>query len=244
MPTVTAPAAFFCDGDSFAAGNQGVVAGRLGKGSGNAPYKNPFGDGALCRNNGNADGQYSNGRSYPNGAPRPADGYKAITASGFSFNRPITVWRNPTYAPLFGTYAYRLSPMTGWGKSIDVWSGSQSNGTAIQQWSSSDNDAQKFNIMPSGGNWKIAMKANNGKCVGPAGNGTGNGTVLEVQDCNGGANQAWSVTADASSGGFTFRNIAANRCMDLLYGNTADGARIGMWDCNGGVNQKYKIQAY
>ena len=48
-PTVTAPVAYYCDGAGFPAGANGVVAGRLGANQTGAPYKNPFGNGALCQ---------------------------------------------------------------------------------------------------------------------------------------------------------------------------------------------------
>jgi hypothetical protein len=246
MPTVTGPAAFYCDGDSFAAGTQGVVAGRLGQGQNNSPYKNPFANsGSLCYGNGSSIPQWSNGNTNPNGSRKPADGYGTITASGFTFNRPITVWRNPTYTPVFDAgYAYRMSPMHVASKSVDIAYASQTNGTAVQQYSSWEGDPQKFNILSSGSNWKIAMKLNNAKCVGPASNGTGNGTLMEVQDCNGGNNQAWTVTANAGNGAFTFKNVASGRCLDVNGVSTADGARIQLWDCSGQTNQQYKIQSY
>src|SRR5262249_6564876 len=36
--TVNAPQGYFCDGDGFAGGSNGVVAGRLGAGQGSVPY--------------------------------------------------------------------------------------------------------------------------------------------------------------------------------------------------------------
>ena len=72
-PTVTAPAAYYCDGDGFATGSGGEVAGRLGVGqTAAAPYVNPFGDGVLCKNSSGAIQQWSAGRSTataPSGIP-------------------------------------------------------------------------------------------------------------------------------------------------------------------------------
>ena len=59
------------------------------------------------------------------------------------------------------------------------------------------------------------MKANTNKCLGPVGNGTGNTTRMEIQDCNGSNDQAWNITADANTGAFQLRNVAANRCLDV-----------------------------
>ena len=54
------------------------------------------------------------------------------------------------------------------GKSVDVAYGSTNNGTAVQQYGNNTNTAQKFAILASGSNWKIAMKINTNKCIGPA----------------------------------------------------------------------------
>jgi hypothetical protein len=85
------------------------------------------------------------------------------------------------------------------------------------------------------------MKANVNKCLGAQGNGTGNGTRIEIQDCNGGNSQTWIITADANTGAFVLKNVAANRCMDVAGWSGADGAAMQLYDCTGGTNQKFKL---
>ena len=172
------------------------------------------------------------------------DGFKVACANNYCFQNgePLTVWRNPSYTPMFDqAYRYGLSPMSSTGKSIDVPYGSTNNGTVLQQYSSWNTDFQKFAILSSGSNWKIALKANTNKCFGPAGNGTANLTKIEVQDCNGSTNQAWNITADANTGAFQIKNVAAGRCLDVSGGSTADGAPMLMYDCWGGGNQRFKV---
>ena len=102
------------------------------------------------------------------------------------------------------------------GKSVDVAYASTNNGTAVQQWGTNTNTAQKFAILASGSNWKIAMKINTNKCFGPAYNGTGNSTAIEIQDCNGGNAQAWTATlVSGTTDTFNFKNVASNRCLDV-----------------------------
>jgi hypothetical protein len=146
---------------------------------------------------------------------------------------------------MFGVaYTYRLSPMSAPTKSVEVANASQLNGTVVQQYTTWDGDPQKFNILASGSNWKIAMKANNMKCIGPAGAGTANGTMIEVQDCNGSYAQAWTVTPDVQTGAFFFKNVASGRCLDVPSGVTADGARLDLFNCSTATNQKFKVQAF
>jgi hypothetical protein len=236
MAGVTGPVAYFCEGAGITAG---VVAGRLTSGATNVPYRNPYGTNVKCINGQTAGGPTSPGMTAP-------DGFKQACANGYCFQNgePITVWRNPSYTPTFdGTYRYGFAPMSASSKAIDVAYGSQNWGTAVQQFANNGADAQKFAIQANGSNWKIAMKANTNKCVGMVNNGTGNGTMTEIQDCNGSTSQAWNITADANTGGFTIKNVAANRCLDVPWSSQADGARLQVYDCNGGPNQKFKLSA-
>lgn len=235
MPSINAPAAFFCEGADITAG---VVAGRIGSTQAGAPYMNPFGANVKCSNGQTAAGPTSYGMSAP-------DGYKQACAGGYCFQNgePITVWRNPNYTPVFdAVYRYGLSPMNS-GKSLDVCNGNANttNGTCVQQYSTWGGDPQRFAILKSGSNWMVAMKANTNKCLGLVGNATGDGTRIEVQDCNYGNNQAWSITADANTGAFVLKNVGAGRCLNVAGGGTGDGNPMEIWSCQGYSSQKFKL---
>ncbi|MFE9422934.1 ricin-type beta-trefoil lectin domain protein [Kitasatospora sp. NPDC006697] len=73
-----------------------------------------------------------------------------------------------------------------------------------------------------------------GKCLDATGNGTANGTKLEVWDCNGGANQQWTVGAHG-----ILVNPVSGRCVDNPYGANVSGTQLQLWDCNGGTNQQW-----
>jgi hypothetical protein len=240
MTGVVGPKAYYCEGQGF---SNGTVQGRLGAGQSgaNLPYTNPFG--------GKCTGSASS-LTY-NGVPH---GYKQACANSYCFQNgePITVWRNPNTSSGTGSgtvsfnagYAYRMSPqhVANNGKSIDVAYAGQTNGTIVQQWGSHGGEGQRFSVLASGSNWKIAMKNNNAKCLHPVNNGTGNGTLIEIRDCNGSSNQAWKATlVSGTTNMFNFRNVAANRCLDVAGASTADGARMQIWDCNGQANQKFNL---
>ena len=88
----------------------------------------------------------------------------------------------------------------------------------MQQYDSWGTDGQRLVLKDAGkGNVKLTMKANNNKCVGPKGHALVAGTKLEVQDCNGGNDQAW-ITGEtaAGSGIFMLKNVAApGLCVDV-----------------------------
>jgi hypothetical protein len=242
LPTTMSPNGYFCAGHGISVS---VVAGRLNASDINTPYMGYGVDGMCLNSESIVAGPTSPGKTDP-------DGFTRICAGAVCFENgePITVWRNNFYLPGFDpTYRYFLSPMhvpvqLG-SKALEVAGGSTFNGTPVQQNAGSGSiDSQQFAISRPGvaTPWQIALKIATNKCIGPVGNGTGNATMIEVQDCNGGANQAWSISAAANSGGFTFINVASNRCLEVQPAFT-DGALVYLSDCNGALNQTFKVAA-
>ncbi|HEY3630394.1 MAG TPA: arabinofuranosidase catalytic domain-containing protein [Jatrophihabitantaceae bacterium] len=75
-----------------------------------------------------------------------------------------------------------------------------------------------------------------GRCLDIDGNGTADGTHLELYDCNGVGGQQWIPQADGS-----LRNPQSGRCLDDPNGNTANGTALQIHDCNGTAAQKFTI---
>jgi hypothetical protein len=75
-----------------------------------------------------------------------------------------------------------------------------------------------------------------GRCLDINGNGTANGTQVELWDCNGVGGQKWIQQADGS-----LRNPQSGRCLDSPSGNTANGTRLQIYDCNGSAAQKFAV---
>jgi hypothetical protein len=138
--------------------------------------------------------------------------------------------------------SYKLAPKSAPTKAIDIANGSQSNGTAVQQYDGYGGDPQKLVLKDSGkGNVKLTMKANNNKCVGPKGGAPAHGVKLEVQDCNGSNAQAW-ITGEtaAGSGVFMLKNVAApGLCVDVTGASSANGAAMQVANCTGQGNQLF-----
>jgi hypothetical protein len=93
-----------------------------------------------------------------------------------------------------------IAPLTANGSvSIDVNAGSTVNGTVVQQWTTNGGLPQMFNLVADGSSWRIAMNANNAKCVDLAGSGSslGDGTQLVIADCRSGdTSQNWTITPE------------------------------------------------
>ena len=246
MAGVTGPVAYFCEGAGFA---DGTVQGRLGVGQSgaNLPYRNQYG--GTCEGNGNFVGHCSDG----SGGGQPADGYKTAYVNSYMFQNgePITVWRNPntssggtssTTIPFSPSYSYRLMPKHVSGKSVDVAYGSTKNGTAVQQWGPTPTPRRSSPSSPAARTGRSRCRSTPTSASARPTTAPGTATAMEIQDCNGGATQAWTVTlVSGTTDTFNFKNKASNRCLDVQGAYTYEGARMQIWDCNGGGNQKFAV---
>ncbi len=75
-----------------------------------------------------------------------------------------------------------------------------------------------------------------GRCLDINGNGTANGTQVELYDCNGVGGQVWQQQADGS-----LKNPQSGRCLDSPSGATANFTRLQIYDCNGSAAQKFGL---
>ncbi|WP_435178825.1 arabinofuranosidase catalytic domain-containing protein [Actinacidiphila sp. bgisy145] len=75
-----------------------------------------------------------------------------------------------------------------------------------------------------------------GRCLDIAGNGTADGTKVQLWDCNGVGGQVWVQQSDGS-----LLNPQSGRCLDSPSGATANGTRLQIWDCNGANAQKFHL---
>jgi alpha-galactosidase len=78
------------------------------------------------------------------------------------------------------------------------------------------------------------VSAASARCLDVPNGATANGTQPVIWDCNGGANQRWTVTGQSVQ--------ALGKCLDAPLGATA-GAKVQLWDCNGGANQQWTFNA-
>ncbi len=70
------------------------------------------------------------------------------------------------------------------------------------------------------------------KCVDDNADSSGNGTHVQMWDCNGSAAQNWTIETDGT--------IRINgSCMDITGAGTANGTLVELWTCNGGANQQW-----
>jgi hypothetical protein len=74
-----------------------------------------------------------------------------------------------------------------------------------------------------------------GRCMDAYGQGTANGTVVDIWDCNGQANQQWTVNTNG-----TITGTQSGLCLDVSNAATANGTALQLYTCNGGTNQEWR----
>jgi hypothetical protein len=95
-----------------------------------------------------------------------------------------------------------------------------------------------LSVTPAGGSTggttgPITSGLNSSKCVDDNAQSSANGTKIQIWDCNGGANQQWTVASDGTLQVY-------GKCMDITGANYNNGTLIELWSCNGGANQQWR----
>jgi hypothetical protein len=84
-----------------------------------------------------------------------------------------------------------------------------------------------------GGGGAIVGQGSN-RCVDIDAFGTADGTPVQLWDCSGNWNQAWTVNAD------TIVNPHTGKCLDVAGGQTGNGTSVRLWSCNGSGAQRWQ----
>ncbi len=77
-----------------------------------------------------------------------------------------------------------------------------------------------------------------GRCLDVTGNVKTTRTRVIIWDCNGQANQAWTLTAAGE-----LRVYDGARCLDVRGSNLSPGGIVQTYTCTGGANQKWRVNA-
>jgi non-reducing end alpha-L-arabinofuranosidase len=118
------------------------------------------------------------------------------------------------------------------GQCVDV-SGNDTgtDGTGVQLWNCQSYAEDQYWQHHSDGSLSTI-----GKCLDVKGDGTANGTRVELWDCAGAGGEVWRQRADGS-----LFNPRSGRCLDSPDGATANGTRLRIWDCNGSTAQHFTL---
>ncbi len=87
---------------------------------------------------------------------------------------------------------------------------------------------------PGGSTGEIRGAGSN-RCLDVNGASQADGAVVQIWDCNGGANQQWTLTASNQL------TVYGNKCLDVP--GTSQGTRARIWTCNGSTGQQWRVNA-
>jgi hypothetical protein len=76
-----------------------------------------------------------------------------------------------------------------------------------------------------------------GRCLDVPGAATANGTQVQLNDCSGGTNQAWTYTSGKQL------TVYGTKCLDANGRGTTNGTAVIIWDCNGQANQQWNVNS-
>ncbi|MDN3355755.1 ricin-type beta-trefoil lectin domain protein [Actinomadura sp. DC4] len=65
------------------------------------------------------------------------------------------------------------------------------------------------------------------------------GAHPQIWDCNGNANQQWTLTPAVLNSDGTVTGVESGLCLDVIGQGTANGTGVELWTCNGQSNQKW-----
>ena len=120
------------------------------------------------------------------------------------------------------------------GSSVYLTLATAENGTTIFS-----DSHEEFSLAATGSPGSTTIVgAQSGSCLDAYGNGTTNGTEIDIWGCSGGANQDWTVNANG-----TITGVQSRSCLDAYGNGTTNGTVVDLWTCNGGTNQQWKVNA-
>jgi endo-1,4-beta-xylanase len=85
-----------------------------------------------------------------------------------------------------------------------------------------------------GGGGRI-VGAQSGRCVDVPNSSTTNGTRVQLYDCNGQSNQAWTLTSSKQL------TVYGSRCLDAA--GSGNGSAVQIYSCNGQANQQWNVNS-
>ena len=105
--------------------------------------------------------------------------------------------------------------------------------TVITRTTAGDSGASApaiFTAQPTG---PIVSGDRSAKCVDDSGDSAVNDTRIVMWDCNGSAEQAWTVAPDGTM-------QVNGKCMDIYRDQKANKSMVELWTCTGGANQQWR----
>ncbi|BBA95969.1 putative secreted alpha-galactosidase [Actinacidiphila reveromycinica] len=147
---------------------------------------------------------------------------------------------NASTATISTTAAAVAAPSASSYKLTNLWTNQVSTTSGAISASVPGHGTVMFRVSPgsgtSVGTTHPLLGASSHRCLDAYGNQTAVGTPIEIWDCDGGANQAVTLTSAGE-----LRLYGGTQCLDAFDNQTAAGTKVELWSCNGGANQQWRL---
>jgi hypothetical protein len=129
------------------------------------------------------------------------------------------------------------------GKCVDARASATANGTAIQQYTCNNSNAQQYLFQPTGGsNVRVNNRNNSAQVIDVSGVSAADNAVVHLWGYVGGANQQWIPVAEGG-GYYHFVSAHSGKCLDVPSASTADSVQLVQYTCNGTGAQSFRLVA-
>ncbi|WP_457030700.1 non-reducing end alpha-L-arabinofuranosidase family hydrolase [Kitasatospora sp. P5_F3] len=126
------------------------------------------------------------------------------------------------------------------GKALDDYNFATADGSAVVQWTRSNNEAQQWRFLDSGGGYYRLQNRNSGKVLDNYNWSSADGTdVVQWSDLNA-TNQQFRL-ADSADGYVRLLNRHSSKAVEVQGASTADGGKIVQYADWGGSNQQWQL---
>jgi hypothetical protein len=128
-------------------------------------------------------------------------------------------------------------------KCVDARSSGTANGTAIQQWTCNNSNAQQYQVQPtSAGFNRINNRNSPAQVLDVSGVSAADNAIVHLWTYGGGNNQQWQAVSEGG-GYYRFVNRHSGKCLDVPAASTADGVQLVQYTCNGTAAQSFRLVA-
>ncbi|HTJ72513.1 MAG TPA: PHB depolymerase family esterase [Actinospica sp.] len=151
---------------------------------------------------------------------------------------PVSGWTRTRYNDSSGTTQVEAYSIAGAGHQLPI----QGSGMAAYaiNFMGLDGGGSSGGGGGTGGSSGALHAVGAGKCLDDPNSSTTAGTQLQIWDCSGQANQAWTHT---SSNGLSVTVGGSTLCLDANAKGTTNGTKVIIWSCNGQTNQQWTINS-
>ncbi|WP_254549974.1 ThuA domain-containing protein [Catellatospora tritici] len=127
------------------------------------------------------------------------------------------------------------------GKCVDARGAASANGTAIQQYTCNNTNAQSFRFTPSSGGYAhVDIRLNAAQSWDVTNVSTADNAPIQLWAYGGGNNQQWLPVAEGG-GYYHFVNRNSGKCLDVPAASTANSVQLVQYACNGTGAQSFRL---